>query len=136
MKITLKDLGVLPNSIKITDCNFVQTKIAGKAFNECLTQCENIDISDKVTLDREKLVFYLKDLLLTPKKIDPKPTIAELEKILNSSEGQSLMMMPNGEIGMVRPSFSLEKIADAIIKELPKLLIAKSQEHQARGSLK
>lgn len=69
-----------------------------------------------IGLNREKLISLIKELLLTPKSLDrPKPTIAELEKILNAPAGESLAILPNGEIATVRPQFSIEKLADAII---------------------
>lgn len=69
----------------------------------------------KEDLDEKEVIAYLKELLLTPKKLEQKPTIAELENILNSEEGRSLAMLPNGEIACINPKVSIEGIGRAIV---------------------
>lgn len=44
--------------------------------------------------------------------------IDELEKLLNSEEGQSLGMLPDGEISCMRPKINMGQIADAILKDM------------------
>lgn len=65
-------------------------------------------------VDVNKIIDLLKRVLLTPKVLDKKPTIAELEKILNSDEGANIAILPNSEIAVMNPSISIEKLAQEI----------------------
>lgn len=72
-----------------------------------------------LALDEEAVIEFLKELLLKPKPLNNKPTIAELEQILNGPEGHSLAMLPNGEIAMVNPKISIEGIGRALAAKFP-----------------
>jgi hypothetical protein len=67
-----------------------------------------------VVPSEDELINKLKSLLLTAKPMDRKPTIAELEKILNSEEGQSIAMLPNGEIAVMNPKITIRELATAL----------------------
>lgn len=79
----------------------------------------------EIGLNRERLISILKELLLTPKKLEQKPTIAELEKLLNSESVNSWLMDENGEILEMRPKYSIKSLADAIIAAESTLLEVK-----------
>lgn len=84
--------------------------------------------SKQTGLNRERLIELIKKLLLNPKKVDrPKPTIAELEKLLNSEEINSWRLDTNGELMEMRPSYSIGTLADAIIHEESTLIEVKEE---------
>ena len=76
----------------------------------------------EVEVDEKEIVKLMKELLLTPKKFDKKPTIAELEKILNSDGDSSVGILPDGEVAMLRPKITIESVAKAIAQAMPGLL--------------
>lgn len=109
-KMGYKEVGfVRCQKCRATNGIITQEHTAIKSWN---TRPQSMD--GLVVLDEKALIEMLKSLLLTPKKLDKKPTIAELEKILNSDEVSSLTMAENGEIFCARPKFSIESIAKEI----------------------
>lgn len=73
--------------------------------------------SEKMEWNEKELIKFLKEFLLTPKPLDKRPTIAELEKILNSEDGGSLALLPNGEVACLNPKISIEGVARAILAQ-------------------
>lgn len=66
---------------------------------------------------RKKIIDKMKTLVL-PKKIErnPRPTIEELEKILNQAEPPNIQINPDGSVTEYQPqSTTIEKVADAIL---------------------
>ena len=72
------------------------------------------DPREYVFISKKDIISILKKLLLTPRILDKRPSIEELNKILNSDEGTSLAILPNGEIACLNPKVDIEAIATAI----------------------
>lgn len=66
---------------------------------------------------RQQIIDKMKGLVL-PKKVErnPRPTIDELEKILNSENGPNVQLNPDGTVTEYQPqTTTIEKVADAIL---------------------
>ena len=80
--------------------------------NETRSPIANNGVSLDVITD------VLKELLLTPKPVEGKPTIAELQKMLDDPATSSIGVLPDGSIACLRPEISLKELASAIHAKL------------------
>lgn len=68
---------------------------------------------------RDKIVAEIMSLVRqSPRKMEPKPTIAELEAILNSECTDEISVQPDGSICVTSTSTTVGAVADKVIAAL------------------
>lgn len=66
--------------------------------------------------DREELVGIIMSLITPPRVVvEPRPTIEELERILNSQDDSPYHLEPNGTVTRPGPTLTAGALADAIL---------------------
>jgi hypothetical protein len=73
---------------------------------------------DKVALKQLIAAAILNRLRNPKKETRPKPTIEELERLLNSDNSQPVEILPTGEITVELPTYASD-LADAVLEVLP-----------------
>ena len=85
---------------------------------------------------RQNIIDKMKTLVL-PKKVErnTRPTIEELEKILNSENPGKMQINPDGSVTEYHPqTTTIEKVADAILELWDEYLTDLSEHHEEIGA--